>query len=169
MPAVALSPNGKDLYVTYDGVLDPFRWSVTGVAPETARRFQPVVRHADISGTTMSNLQTLYRGGEGDGRASSANGLIDEFLGDYNQVSATNDGGVAVYISAQDADQCQAINEFRQSLVDQTENGTEPGEAPAPADCANRFGNTDIRGFAAADPSPVAAAASRAKAARARG
>jgi hypothetical protein len=147
MPAVALSPNGKDLYVTYDGVLDPFRWSVTGVAPENARRFQAVVRHADISGTTMSNLQTLYRGGQGDGRASSANSLIDEFLGDYNQVSATNNGAIAVYISTQDADQCQAINEFRQSLVDQTDHGTAPLPKPAPADCHNRFGNTDIRGF----------------------
>jgi hypothetical protein len=152
MPAVALSPNGKDLYVTYDGVLDPFRWSVTGVAPQNARRFQPVVRHADISGTTMSNLQTLFRGGQGDGRASSANALIDEFLGDYNQVSATNDGAVAVYISAQDADQCQAINEFRQSLVDQTDKGTTPLPKPAPGACGNRFGNTDIRGFAAAVP-----------------
>ena len=160
MPAIALSPNGRDLYLTYDAVLDPFRWSVTGVDPEHARRFQPVVRHADVTGTTTSNLTTLFRGGEGDGRASSANSLIDEFLGDYNLVSATNDGAIAVYITGQDADQRQVINEFRQSLVDETEDGTEPDlDAPAPADCDNRFGNTDIRGFAASDPTPVAAVA----------
>jgi hypothetical protein len=155
MPAIALSPNGRDLYLAYDGVLDPFRYSVSGVDPEHARRFQPVVRHADLAGTALSGMSTLYRSGIGDGRASSSNGLIDEFLGDYNMVSATDAGAVAVYISAQDADQCQAINDYRQSLVDQTDHGTAPGAAPAPGTaCANRFGNTDIRGSKVADPTP---------------
>jgi hypothetical protein len=160
MPSGALSPNGQDLYVTYDGVLDPFRTIVGDpLDPEHARRFQPVVRHADVAGTSISNLATLFRGGVGDGRASSANSLVDEFLGDYNMVSATNSGAVAVYITAQDADQCAAINDYRDQLVDAAGGGGAAGAAPAPASCGNRFGNTDIRGYVASHPTASATAA----------
>jgi hypothetical protein len=154
MPAIALSPNGRDLYATYDAVLGPYRGNMGD-----SRVFQPVVRHADITGTAVSNVATLYRGGLGDGRASSANALIDEFLGDYNQISATNSSAAAVYITAQDGDECTAIDNWRQGLVDEVEEGTaDPGAAPAPATACvgaqSRFGNTDIRGSKVADPTP---------------
>ncbi len=44
---IGLSPNGQDLYVVYDGFLDPFRTNTT-----STRRFVGVTRHADVSGTT---------------------------------------------------------------------------------------------------------------------
>ncbi len=112
-----------------------------------------VTRHADVSGTALSNLATLDRGAVGDGRASSANALIDEFLGDYNTVAATNAGAVSVFNDARNAAVCPAINTYRQAVVDGT-----AGAAPSPATaCAGRlatFGNTDIWSAAAADPSP---------------
>ena len=165
MPSVSLSPDGNDLYLVYNAFLNPFRWHVGSANPaavEDYRQFLSVVRHADVSGTSISGLTTLDRGAVGDGRASSANALIDEFLGDYNVVSATNDGAVATYISAQDADQCQAVNDYRDSLVNEVEDGTAPKDAPAPgSDCpeGSRFGNTDIRSLAPADPTAETAAA----------
>jgi hypothetical protein len=132
---LGLSPNGKDLYVVYDAFLDPFQTNTTD-----PRRFQGVVRHADVSGTSLTNLATLTRGDIGDGRASSSNALIDEFIGDYNTVAATNAGAVAVYNDAHNAAVCGAVDTYRQSVV----NGS-PGPAPAPAtDCPATFGNTDI-------------------------
>jgi hypothetical protein len=136
---LGISPNGQDLYVTYDGFRDPFRNDTT-----STRRFVGVVRHADVSGTSLSSLSTLHRGAVGDGRASSSNALIDEFIGDYNAVAATNAGAVAVYNDARNAAVCTKINQFRQATVDGT-----AGAAPAPAtDCppdgGRVFGNTDI-------------------------
>jgi hypothetical protein len=139
-PAVAISPDGQDVYLTYDGFLDP--WQPTTADP---RRFQGVVRHAagDLSGWTE-----LLRGVVGDARASSANGLSSGFLGDYNAAVATNDYGAAVWNDARNADDCPAIDAFRQSLTTTT-----PLPTPNPrVDCPERFGNTDIDGARVADP-----------------
>src|SRR3954469_18944321 len=89
---LSISPDGRDLYVVYDGFTDPFRDNTT--AP---RRFAGVLRHADVSGTALSNRTTLHHGAVGDARASSANSLIDEFIGDYNTVDSTNADALAVY------------------------------------------------------------------------
>ena len=142
---LGISPDGEDVYVVYDGFLDPFRTNTT--AP---RRFQGVLRHGEVTGTALSNVSTLDRGAIGDARASSANALIDEFIGDYNTVAATNDGAIAVFNDARNALVCPAIDAFRQAVVDGT-----AGAAPAPAtDCPPTFGNTDIFSSAAADPTP---------------
>jgi hypothetical protein len=159
---IGLSPDGADLYTVYDGFLDPFRDDTT-----SERRFQGVLRHSDVSGTTLGATSTLHRGAVGDARASSANALIDEFLGDYNTVAATNDKAVAVFNDARDAAVCDEINEFRQEVVDEGGEGEigevdERGEheapdpdAPAPAtDCPATFGNTDIWSALSADPTP---------------
>jgi hypothetical protein len=139
-----LSPDGSDLYVVYDGFSDPFRDNTT--AP---RRFVGVLRHAGLAGTSLSGLETLHRGAIGDARASSANALIDEFIGDYNTVDATNDGAVSVFNDARAGAVCPAIDTFRQATVD----GTAGETPPAPAtDCPATFGNTDI--FAAAVGGP---------------
>lgn len=145
-PAVALSPDGTDLYVTYDAFLDPYRHDTS-----SPRRFQGVVRHADLSGTSLSNLQTVYRGAVGDARASSANGLSTEFLGDYNYLDATNGAATAVFNDARNGSDCPAIDAYRQALA----NGDTSASAPAPAaDCPATFGNTDIYSAALADPTP---------------
>ena len=86
----------------------------------------------------------------GDARASSANSLIDEFIGDYNTVDVTNGGAVSVFNDASNAEVCDKMNAFRQATVDGT-----AGAPPAPAaDCPETFGNTDILAAVAGDPSP---------------
>ncbi len=146
-----ISPNGSDLYVVYDGFSDPFRENTSDT-----RQFVGVLRHGDVSGTSLSNLTTLHRGAVGDARASSANALIDEFIGDYNTVAATNDGAVATFNDARNAAVCDDMNTYRQAIA----NGTQPEpDAPAPAtDCPpigdTVFGNTDIYSAAAVDPTP---------------
>jgi hypothetical protein len=160
---IGISPDGTDLYTVYDAFLDPFRNDTT-----STRRFQGVTRHSPVNGTGLGATTTLDRGAIGDGRASSANSLIDEFIGDYNTVDATNDGAVSVFNDARDAAVCPAMNSFRQDVVDEGGAGEigevdergeqEPfqeSEAPAPpTDCPPTFGNTDIWSAVVADPTP---------------
>ncbi len=145
-PWVAISPDGKDVYLTYNGFVDPFRDNLTD-----PRRFRGVVRHGDFAPATgVTNLTTLHRGMVGDGRASSANNLMFEFLGDYNFVVATDDYAAAVWIDARTAAVCQAINDYRASLLIPV---PVPKAAPA-TDCPPTFGDTDIYGEIIPDPTP---------------
>jgi hypothetical protein len=150
-PAVAISPDGRDVYLVYNAHLDP--WRSTTADP---RRMLGVVRHADVTLATgaVGAFTTLHRGAVGDGRGSSANGLTSEFLGDYNYAVATRTFAVAVWVDSRNAAVCPAINAYRQSLVDGT-----PIAPPAPnQDCPDSpatgsfFGNTDIFGGSYADP-----------------
>jgi hypothetical protein len=142
---VGISPDGTDLYTVYDGFLDPFRLDTT-----STRRFQGVVRHSNLSGTTLAGTTTIARGAVGDARGSSANSLVDEFLGDYNTVVATNDAFVGVFNDARDAAVCTDMNTYRQGIA----NGQSPA-APAPGSaCPPGFGNTDIWSASGADPTP---------------
>jgi hypothetical protein len=143
---IGISPDGTDLYTVYDAFLDPFREDMT-----SSRRFQGVVRHSEVSGTTLGATTTLDRGAIGDSRASSSNGLIDGFLGDYNSVAATNDGWIAVFNDARHAAVCSAIDGFRQETVD----GVKGAQPPAPGtECPPTFGNTDIWSATGVDPTP---------------
>jgi hypothetical protein len=140
-PAIAISPDGQDVYLTYDGFLQP--WQTTTATP---RRFQGVVRHADFLGP----FTTLHRGAVGDARGSSANSLTSGFLGDYNYAVATNDFGAAVWNDGRNAADCPAVDAYRQSLVTGS-----PIAKPAPnTDCPPTFGNTDIFGGSYPDPTP---------------
>jgi hypothetical protein len=150
-PAVAISPDGRDVYLVYNAHLDPWRTNTTD-----PRRMLGVVRHADVTlaSGAVGAFTTLHRGAEGDGRGSSANGLTTEFLGDYNYAVATRTFAVAVWVDSRNAAVCPAINTYRQSLVDGT-----PIPPPAPnQDCPDSpatgsfFGNTDIFGGSYADP-----------------
>ncbi|MEP6463145.1 MAG: hypothetical protein ABJC62_06945 [Frankiaceae bacterium] len=143
--AVAVSPNGTDAYVTYDAFLKPWR-STTA----QARPMQGVVRHADVSGGSLSSFATVHRGAAGDARGSSQNGLTQGFLGDYNYVMATRTGATAVWNDVRNAADCPAVDAYRASLVT-------AHKLPAPAPlkvCPARFGNTDIYGGTYADPTP---------------
>jgi len=143
---VAISPDGTDLYTVYDAFLDPFRKDLT-----SARRFQGVVRHSDVSGTTVGATTTLYRGALGDARASSSNVTINEFLGDYNSVAATNEDWVAVFNDARNAAVCPAIDAYRQEVV----SGVKGAKAPViGTECPSTFGNTDIWSASGPDPTP---------------
>ena len=162
---LSISPDGSDLYTVYDGFTDPFRDNTSD-----PRRFAGVVRHSEVAGTVVSDTTTVDRGDVGDARASSANALDNEFLGDYNTVNATNGGAVSVYNDARNSAVCPTMNVFRQEVVDtgtadqfggddrdapQGGGGETAPEPPAPAtDCPPTFGNTDIFSAAMADPTP---------------
>ena len=149
-PALAISPNGRDLYLTYDAFLQP--WQPSALAP--ARLMQGVVRHAEFAGAATT-FTTVHRGGVGDARGSSQNGLTAEFLGDYNYAMATNTFGYAVWNDVRQASDCPAIDQFREDFFLFV---TGAGPAPTPpapnVECAPTFGNSDIWGVNIPDPTP---------------
>ena len=137
-PAIAISPNGTDVYLTYDAFLAPWRGTTA-----TPRPMQGVVRTAEVEEEgQIGDFHTLHRGKVGDARGSSENNLCCEFLGDYNYVSATRSFAAAVWNDVRDAAVCEAMNDFRQSLLTPT-----PLPKPSPhQDCPRTFGNSDIFG-----------------------
>jgi hypothetical protein len=142
-PAIAISPNGQDVYLTYDNFLQPYQTTTS-----TARLAQGVVRHADFA--AIGTWADVHRGAVGDARGSSANALSSEFIGDYNNIAATNGFAVAVWNDVRDAADCPAVDAYRQSLLTST-----PLAKPAPGIvCAATFGNTDIWAAHIDDPTP---------------
>ncbi len=152
-PAIAISPDGTDAYLTYMAFMRP--WQSTNTTP---RRFQGVVRHADVTPATgaIGAWSDIHRAPIGDARGSSANALIDEFLGDYDYAFATNDFVVAVWNDARNAADCPAIDAYRDDVADGTAAGvsTDPTRPAPKQDCPATFGNTDIFGGSYADPTP---------------
>jgi hypothetical protein len=143
-PAIAISPDGQDVYVVYDNFLQPYQTTTAN-----PRLMQGVVRHADFS--SIGIWTDVHRGAIGDARGSSANSLTSEFLGDYNNAAATNDFVVGVWNDVRNAADCPPVDTYRQNLV----NGTTPNPKPAPnSDCPPTFGNSDIFGGSYADPTP---------------
>jgi hypothetical protein len=152
-PAIAISPDGTDAYLTYMAFMQP--WQSTNTTP---RLFQGVVRHADVDPATgaIGAWSDVHRAPTGDARGSSANALIDEFLGDYDYAFATNDFVVAVWNDARNAADCPAIDAYRDDVADGTAAGvsTDPTRPAPEQDCPATFGNTDIFGGSYADPTP---------------
>jgi hypothetical protein len=146
--AVAISPDGGDVYLVYNAYLDP--WQASTANP---RRMLGVVRHADVTAGAVGAFATLHRGAIGDVRGSSANGLSSEFIGDYNQVIATNNDGFAIWNDVRDATICAAINTFRQSLIVGPPIAPPAPQAACPPAGGTMFGNTSHFAGAYADPS----------------
>jgi hypothetical protein len=144
--AAAISPNGQDVYLVYNAFLAPYQTDTSNPRPLVG-----VVKHADVdTDGNVGAFDELNRGDQGDARASSANALSAEFLGDYVYAVATNTYGAAVWNDVRRGDDCPAVDAWRMSLVTGT-------SVPAPApeqDCPAGFGNSDIYGGAWADPSP---------------
>jgi hypothetical protein len=143
--APAISPNGKDVYITYNAFTTPFRNDTS-----SDRGLVGVILHADVTGGAIGSFGTLARGNVGDPRASSQNDLTAEFLGDYVYTAATNAGAVGVWNDVSSAAECPAIDEWRMSLRTGT---SVPRPAPQQA-CDPTFGNSDIVGAAVSDPTP---------------
>ena len=144
-PAVAISPTGSDVYLVYNGYLQPFQTTTAG-----PRRMQGVVRHADVgSGGALSAWSTLHRGAVGDARGTTRT-LNREAVYDYNYAAATRTYGAALWMDVRNAASCPAVNAYRQSLIDGS-----PIAAPSPlTDCPAEFGNEDIFGGVYLDPTP---------------
>ena len=146
--APAISPNGTDAYIVYNAFTTPYRNDTT-----SPRGLVGSVLHSDVVGGALTGFGELSRGQVGDPRGSSANALTDEFLGDYVYAAASRTGVVAVWNDTRDADHCPAVDAYRAALY------TNPA-APRPAvatQCTGtsaRFGNSDIRSAALADPTP---------------
>ncbi len=153
-PAIAISPDGADAYLTYMSFLQP--WQSKTASPP--RLMQGVVRHADVSQTTgvIGAWTDLNRGPTGDARGSSQNNLLAGFLGDYDYAFATNDAVLAVWNDVRNAADCPAIDAYRQQVADGTAAGTTSDPTrPAPQQaCLPTFGNSDIFGGSYADPTP---------------
>jgi hypothetical protein len=94
----------------------------------------------------------VHRGPQGEARGSSQNNLQAEFLGDYVYASATNNYATFVWNDARNAADCPAMDAYRMSL----QNDDPDDDLPPPAVqqvCPAKWGNTDIFGTSAADPS----------------
>jgi hypothetical protein len=144
--AVAISPNGQDVYLVYNAFTADYQTDTSQPRPLVG-----VVKHADVaSNGRVRSFSDLNRGASGDARAASANALTDEFLGDYVYAVATNDYGAAVWNDVRRADDCPAIDDWRMSL----ETGASVARPAPEQDCPAGFGNTDIFGGTWADPTP---------------
>jgi hypothetical protein len=140
--AVAISPNGQDVYLVYNAFLAPYQTDTSSPRPLVG-----VVKSAAVAADgTVGSFTELNRGAPGDARAASANALTDEFLGDYVYAVATNSYGAAVWNDVRRADDCPAIDAWRMSL----ELGTSVPKPAPEQDCPARFGNTDTFGFSTA-------------------
>jgi hypothetical protein len=140
-PAVAIGPDGKDVWITYTNFLQP--WQSSNLTPP--RLAQGVVRHATVSaGGAPGPFTDRNRGPTGDARASSANSLTSGFLGDYSYAAAARGVGFAVWNDVRAAADCPAIDHFRQDLVD----GVAASAPDVEGKCKPAFGNSDIFGGA---------------------
>ena len=143
--APAVSPSGGDLYLVYNAFTTPYRDNTSD-----PRNLVGVLLHADVAGGVPGAFSELDRSANGDPRASSANSLVAEFLGDYVYGSASDAGAAVVWNDTSNAADCPAIDAYRASLYTST-----PGTAPdVLASCPATFGNSDIRGGFFADPTP---------------
>ena len=143
--APAVSPNGTDVYITYNAFTTPYRNDTS-----SSRGLVGVILHADVAGGAIGAFGTVARSPVGDPRTSSQNDLQAEFLGDYVYTAATRAGAVGVWNDVRNGADCPAIDTWRAALRTGTA-GTPPAVQQA---CPATFGNSDIFGAAVSDPTP---------------
>jgi hypothetical protein len=166
--APSISPNGTDVWLTYNAFTEPFKPSAEG--PENDRPLIGEVLHASAGSTAFAEA---HRGLPGDARGSSQNNLAAEFLGDYVYSAATRTYSMSVWNDMRDGADCPDIDEYRQELheealatgqptaepeeprgADDRERGRDQEEeATAPAVqavCPATFGNSSIYGWSSA-------------------
>jgi hypothetical protein len=139
--APAISPDGSTVYVVYNAFTTPYQTNTT-----SPRDLVGVVKQGTVSSGVTGSWSTLNRGASGDARGSSANSQVAEFLGDYVYAAATNTFGVAVWNDTRNAQDCPAVDTYRENL----QQGITPNPAPdPPTSCGSTstFGNSDIYSF----------------------
>jgi hypothetical protein len=139
--APAISPNGKTVYVVYNAFTTGYQTDTTKPRPLVG-----VVMQGTVASGVTGSWSTLNRGASGDARGSSANSQAAEFLGDYVYAAASNTFGVAVWNDTRNADDCAAVDTYRDNLV----LGSAPNPPPnPPTSCGatSKFGNSDIYSF----------------------
>ncbi len=139
--APAISPDGADVYITYNAFTTPYRNDTS-----TTRGLVGAMLHADVTSGGIGAFSTVARGEVGDPRGSSQNNLQAEVLGDYVYTAATDSGAVGVWNDVRNAADCPALDAWRLSL----QTGTTVARPAPQADCPATFGNSDI--YAAAVP-----------------
>jgi hypothetical protein len=135
--AAAVSPNGQDLYISYNAFTTPYRTNTSD-----SRSLVGVVLHADIDADGAPTGWTeLHRSPAGDPRGSIYDPFnTAEFVGDYVYAIATSTYGAAVWNDVRNAADCTAADAWRMSL-----RGGPPAPPPAvQQDCPSTFGNVDI-------------------------
>jgi hypothetical protein len=163
--APAISPNGNKVWLVYNAFTEPFKPSAIGAAND--RPLVGQVLSAPVSGGSVGAFTPEHRGTAGDARGSSQNNLAAEFLGDYVYAAATRSYSMSVWNDVRRADDCPAIDAFRQDLHNEAlatgqptaeaeeprgemEEGEDP-DAPVAPDvqqrCPAGFGNSDIFGW----------------------
>ena len=139
--APAISPDGRTVYVVYNAFTTPYQTDTS-----SPRNLVGVVKRGTVSSGVTGSWSTLNRGATGDARGSSANVLDSEFLGDYVYAAASNTFGVAVWNDARNAQDCPAVDTYRENL----QLGITPNPVPnPPTSCPanSTFGNSDIYAF----------------------
>ena len=145
--AVAVSPDGTDLYLVYNAFTTPYRNDTS-----SARGLDGVVLHADVTASGAPGAFTeVHRSAvTGDPRASAQNNVVLEFLGDYVYADATDGYGVAVWNDVRDGAVCGPVNTWRAQVQQTLDLAGRPAIQQA---CLPKFGNTDIWAWSGADPS----------------
>jgi hypothetical protein len=137
--APAISPDGKQLYVTYMAYGQSFQTTTADPRPEHG-----VLVGAEIDTNGAPGAwTTLYNGPFGDARGTSQGRILyNEFLGDYVYAIATRTYGAGVWTDVRPTLDCPAMDAWRQSSLAA---GHVVFPAPWPlADCPSDFGNNDI-------------------------
>jgi hypothetical protein len=146
--AVAVSPDGQDLYLVYNAFTNAFRDDTT-----SARGLVGVILHANVTASGAPGAWSeVHRGATGDPRGSSQNNIVLEFLGDYVYADATNDYGVAVWNDVRQASTCDDVNDWRADVQEAGPPLDASGRPAIQQVCPSTFGNSDIRGWSGADP-----------------
>lgn len=138
-PTVALSPGGKDLYLSYqqfEGV-----WQATSKA---WRQANAVVYHADLTGTQLGAVTRVEYGPNEEMRNTTSGDLRTEWAGWGGGAAATQHWGLFAWTTAAVAQPCKAVEAYRDGLA------TAGGHGPMPSlsTCGDSFGNSDVWGGA---------------------
>ena len=148
--ALAVSPDGQDLYLVYNAFTNPYRNNTTD-----ARGLVGVILHSDVAASGgPAGWSEVHRGTSGDPRGSAQNNIALEFLGDYVYADATDDFGVAVWNDVRQAADCPAVDTWRHDVQVAGPPLIASTRPAIQQVCDPHFGNTDIFAWSGADPTP---------------